>query len=126
MAFVPVLDGLYRIELGGVSAYLITGDEPVLIDAGYERSASAILSGLVELGIAPRAVKHILLTHSHADHAGGLVAVQVATGAKVINHAEDAAMLAGAKPKLPMRAAPGLRNRTLFNMFIKSLSLIQF
>ena len=120
MAFVPVLDGLYRIELGGVSAYLITGEEPVLIDAGYQRSAPAILAGLVELGISPQSVKHILLTHSHADHAGGLVAVQAATGAKVINHAEDAAMLGGARPKRPMRPAPGLRNRILFNLFIKS------
>lgn len=36
---------------------------------------------------------HILLTHGHFDHIGGVAALQEAYGAQVCIHAEDAAML---------------------------------
>jgi glyoxylase-like metal-dependent hydrolase (beta-lactamase superfamily II) len=51
-------------------------------------------------------ISHILLTHAHFDHVGGLEALKAATGAPIYLHPEAVAMLAGA----PMSAAMfGLR-----------------
>ncbi len=56
------------------SAYAVfvvkKGDDIVLIDTGMGRK---MLPRLQTIGIAPKDVKHILLTHSHGDHVGGLV-----------------------------------------------------
>ena len=46
------------------------GTDTVLIDTGIGRQS---LERLQTIGIKPEDVKHILLTHSHGDHVGGLV-----------------------------------------------------
>ncbi len=53
------------------SVYLITGDEPAIVDTGTGRNYQTILDGLAALGIAPEELSAILLTHVHLDHAGG-------------------------------------------------------
>lgn len=45
-------------------------------------------------------LQYILLTHGHFDHIGGVAAVKVATGAKVVISAEDAPMLTSSRKSL--------------------------
>jgi glyoxylase-like metal-dependent hydrolase (beta-lactamase superfamily II) len=61
-----------------VNAYLVnTGDRLVLIDAGTGRFLGAELgllpAALQAAGYAPDQVDHVILTHVHADHSGGLI-----------------------------------------------------
>ncbi|HEY3269223.1 MAG TPA: MBL fold metallo-hydrolase [Armatimonadota bacterium] len=53
------------------------GDEVVLIDAGFGAWASTptgrLAESLAAVGVAPDDVTVLLLTHGHADHAGGAV-----------------------------------------------------
>lgn len=52
--------------------YLIhDGDEAVIIDAGAGVDISPILSEIDLSGVPRAAVQRLLLTHAHADHAGG-------------------------------------------------------
>lgn len=75
-----------------VYCYLVGGDTPALIDAGYSAHvASVIQPGLAHLGLSLEAVSTVLLTHGHPDHAGGASAIRKASGAYVRLHAEDAA-----------------------------------
>ena len=72
-------DGLYRIRIPFedlfTTVYLAVFPEgTAIIDAAtYPRDVSDyVLPALKELGIARAAVRYLLLTHSHGDHAGGL------------------------------------------------------
>jgi glyoxylase-like metal-dependent hydrolase (beta-lactamase superfamily II) len=54
------------------AAYLLDGDEPLLVDAGVpgESGWETLTSGLAERGLDPEAVEHVLVTHPHTDHDG--------------------------------------------------------
>jgi hydroxyacylglutathione hydrolase len=55
--------------------YLIdTGDGYACVDAGAGRSIETILAEVRRDGIAPERIGWVLLTHGHADHAGGAAA----------------------------------------------------
>src|SRR5262245_24569834 len=54
------------------------GDEVALIDAGGGRSTEAILANLRADGLDPARVRHLLLTHAHADHAAGAAGLREA------------------------------------------------
>src|SRR6476469_6005554 len=86
-----VVPGLFRIDLGPVNAFLLdTGGGPVLVDSGFPGDEIPILGALAELAIAPGDVEAIVLTHAHADSAGGAAALRELTGAPVLIHAAEA------------------------------------
>jgi glyoxylase-like metal-dependent hydrolase (beta-lactamase superfamily II) len=119
MALKPLAPGAYMIPLGFVNAYLLAGrDGLVLIDTGTPGSAGKVLAAVAELGQAPSAIRHILVTHCHADHAGSLAALKQATGAPAYMHPLDAAMVRQGRPMRPMRPAPGLLRALIFRLFI--------
>ena len=82
----PILPSVYAIDLGYVYSYLVdTGPELVLIDAGLMGNEKKILGGLSSIGRKVSDIKHILVTHHHSDHSGGM-RPYVAVGAKVVLH----------------------------------------
>jgi glyoxylase-like metal-dependent hydrolase (beta-lactamase superfamily II) len=72
--------------------YVVRKDEYcVLIDAGSgtEHSHQHLLDGLQKAGIEPFGLTHILLTHAHIDHYGGLSRLHPITPAKIGVHELD-------------------------------------
>lgn len=59
---------------GHAAAYLVEGDETVLVDAGTpgDEARTELTEGLAASGHAPDDVDHVLLTHAHRDHIGQL------------------------------------------------------
>jgi glyoxylase-like metal-dependent hydrolase (beta-lactamase superfamily II) len=57
------------------AAYLLHADEPTLVETGPGTSVEPVARALDALGIAPDALAHIVLTHIHLDHAGGVGAL---------------------------------------------------
>ena len=55
---------------GAVSAYLVKGPKPALIDCGYASTYENVLSGIAELGVMPTDIRYLVPTHVHLDHAG--------------------------------------------------------
>ncbi len=54
------------------SAYLVHAREPALVETGPTTSAEAVTAGLAALGMGPEDLAHIVVTHIHLDHAGGV------------------------------------------------------
>lgn len=91
---VRLFGNTWFVGTNGLSAILITSPAGhVLIDGGLPESAPLILAHLTTLGFRPRDVKLILNSHDHYDHAGGLSALQRATGAVVAASPRSAPVL---------------------------------
>lgn len=75
-----------------VGAYVMAGkDEIALIDPGPETTLESLLASLQETEIVPEKVTHILLTHIHLDHAGGVgTLLHSMPNAKVLVHSKGA------------------------------------
>jgi hydroxyacylglutathione hydrolase len=71
--------------------YLIDGgDELALIDAGFGPGTEEILSLVRADGFDPERISTIVVTHYHADHAGGAAPLKRATGARLAAGVEAA------------------------------------
>lgn len=67
--------------------YLINGDsELAVIDAGSGFDTAALLDNIRAEGLDPDLLSHVLLTHSHWDHARGAAALQDTLGARIAVH----------------------------------------
>lgn len=98
MPTVPIVN---PIPLGIVNAFLIQGEQAILVDTGRPGSADRILHALKEQGLAPHDLSLILLTHGHSDHVGSSDQLREQTGASVAIHAHDANILrTGQNPTL--------------------------
>lgn len=84
----------YYVGTRGLSAILITGGEGhVLIDGGLPDSAPLIIESIRSLGFDVEDIELILNSHAHFDHAGGIAALQRASGARVAAVAASAVVL---------------------------------
>jgi len=90
-----IAGNLYYVGNAGVTSFLLTGpDGHVLIDGGYPESASAVMAGITKLGFDIADVRILLNSHAHSDHAGGLRALQEASGAELWVSEGDAEVMA--------------------------------
>jgi len=54
------------------AAYLLAAREPAIVETGPTPSVEPVGAGLERLGIGPRDLAHVVLTHIHLDHGGGV------------------------------------------------------
>ena len=70
-----------------VHAYLVDdGAGLTLIDTLYGADARLVLDELNRIGRSATDIKHIILTHAHRAHLGGLAALKTLCGAPVFCH----------------------------------------
>lgn len=75
----------------GLGSVLITSDKGhILLDGGLPQSAAEIDAHIRKLGFRTEDVKLIVNSHAHYDHAGGIAALQRASGATVAASAKGA------------------------------------
>ena len=103
MAAVQIAEGVWRVPTAPydlINSYLLADDDGslTLVDAGMKRAHRTVLAALDQIGKRPEDVQRILLTHAHADHAGGLRKTRDATGADVLSHEREAVYLREGRP----------------------------
>lgn len=100
---VVLASGVVRIPTLGdfINSFAFTDVDGsvTLVDCGLKRAPARIVAGLAYIGKRPRDVTRIILTHAHADHAGGASAMLGATGVTGIDaHEADADYLRQGSP----------------------------
>ena len=103
MTAVEIASGVWRIPTAPydfVNSYLIADADGslTLVDAGMRGAHKTVLGAIEQVGKRPEDVQRILLTHAHADHAGGLEKTRDATGAAVMSHEREAVYLREGRP----------------------------
>lgn len=86
-----VFDNLYFVGGRVHSAWaLTTTDGIILIDTIYPyNSEELIVGGLQKLGLDPKSIKYVIISHAHGDHIGGAEMLQTRYGARVVMGAPD-------------------------------------
>jgi glyoxylase-like metal-dependent hydrolase (beta-lactamase superfamily II) len=84
-------DNLYHINLQKANIYLFKSKQGlVLIDTSVVESLKMLEPQFNRNGFRLQDISHILITHAHVDHVGGLAEIQTATKAEVWVHEIDA------------------------------------
>ncbi|HMH21490.1 MAG TPA: subclass B3 metallo-beta-lactamase [Puia sp.] len=90
-----IAGNLYYVGTYDLACYLITTPQGhILINTGLAESAPMIRKHVEALGFRFTDIKILLATHAHFDHVGGMAAVKKMSGAKMMIHEKDAAVLA--------------------------------
>jgi metallo-beta-lactamase class B len=86
-----VFDNLYFVGTRIHSAWaLTTNDGIVLIDTLFDYAVEPeIVEGLTTLGLDPRSIKYVLISHAHGDHDQGAALLQSRYRAKIVMGAAD-------------------------------------
>ena len=93
---------VFRFERNFINTYVIQGPSGmILVDSGFEADAEHLVTALRTQGLEPADLKLIVVTHGHADHAGGARVLREAFGTPVWVGADDAAFLAAGQNQTP-------------------------
>lgn len=87
--------GFSMTDSSDCHVYLIDGKaELAMVDTGSGHSIPQILQNIRNEGFDPKRLKHLLLTHAHLDHAGGVARLRAGlAGVRVYMHADCAPYL---------------------------------
>lgn len=119
-----VVPGLHWVDrIWDTKVYILfEADRVVVVDAATPGRASAVWRHLASLGYGAEDVDEIWLTHGDIDHMGSVAALKAGSGAKVVAHQADAALVDGSTHRelgpLPFaRTYQGLFNWTIHHLF---------
>jgi glyoxylase-like metal-dependent hydrolase (beta-lactamase superfamily II) len=70
--------------------YLMNLEELILIDTGAGWSVDSIIGNIKKLGLFPKNISKIILTHCHIDHIGGVPEIKKRFSSKIYIHKLDA------------------------------------
>jgi metallo-beta-lactamase class B len=114
---VQVFDNLYYVGKVFVGVFILkTSDGLVLWDAldYYSELDSILLPGMKKLGLDPKDIKLVIITHGHFDHFGAARLLQERYGATVAASAADWQLMADYKSDgSDRRPAPPVKQRVL-------------
>ena len=110
-----IFDNLYWLGTRQHSSWALrTSEGIIIIDTNFAWATQPeIIDGLTTLGLNPRDIKYVIISHAHGDHDQGAAELQTRYGAKVVMGAPDwestlqrPATAAGGVPKRDIAVGP--------------------
>ncbi len=107
MEAAPGIYSMGQSQGGNVHAFLLDdGNGLTLIDTLFDTDARRILAQVQAIGKTVQDIKHIILTHAHRSHLGGLAKLKELTGAPVYAHEWEADIISGGRKAQPVSILP--------------------
>src|SRR6478735_685880 len=99
-----VFDDLFFLGQTAFSVWgLRTSAGIILVDAIFDYSVEdEVIGGLRKLGIDPKEIRYVIISHAHADHSGGAGVLQK-FGARVVMSAADWDLYEKSNEKIPAK-----------------------
>jgi glyoxylase-like metal-dependent hydrolase (beta-lactamase superfamily II) len=69
---ITITPSFFQLGTPDFPVYLSIGDDGMLIEGGTGATFTIIVNQIKELGVDPKQIKYIALTHTHPDHIGAL------------------------------------------------------
>jgi len=92
---IKITSHFYQLGTKQFPAYLSIGDVGMIIEGGTGATTEIIMKQIEAIGIDPKDIKYIALTHTHADHIGAIPRLKIMwphikliaseKGAKILN-----------------------------------------
>lgn len=73
-------------EVGLSNVFVIRDEKTIMVDTGCYRNKAGMLNELILMGVDPKEIGLIILTHGHMDHCGNIHPLKELTGAPVLAH----------------------------------------
>lgn len=91
-----IVKGVHMLDCApGSHVYLIQGDENILIDTSFPGVGQKMLDEIKSIGVEPKSIRHILLTHHDVDHIGNANFLKDMTGAFLWASSKDIPYIMG-------------------------------
>ena len=107
-----VFDNLYYVGMRGVAAWALTTSQGIILIDTLDNpmeAQTAIEGGLRDMRLDPAQIKHIVITHGHADHFGGAQYLADKYKAELVMSEADWAFLEGSRPQARPDRGPAPR-----------------
>src|SRR5881409_1597716 len=111
-----VFDNLYYVGPGYVTVWLLTTPQGnILFDTAQEPYVDFVINNIRKVGVDPKSIRYIILSHGHLDHFGGAAKIQEASGAHVVAVEQDWKMIeqVGSRPDAKGGPAPRVPKRDM-------------
>jgi glyoxylase-like metal-dependent hydrolase (beta-lactamase superfamily II) len=69
---IAITESFYQLGTPSFPAYLSVGEKAMIIEGGTGATTAIIIDQINELGIDPKRITYLTLTHTHADHIGSI------------------------------------------------------
>jgi glyoxylase-like metal-dependent hydrolase (beta-lactamase superfamily II) len=107
MEIAPGIHSLGQQEGGRVHAFLLDGGNGLtLIDTLFDDDGHRVFEAVSAIGKTPADIKHIILTHAHKSHLGGLAALKKASSATICAHDWEVDIIAGRREATRVSLVP--------------------
>ena len=111
-----VAPGIYSLgngQGGRVRAYLLDDGQGItVVDSLMAADARLVLAELARIGRAPADIKHLIQTHAHRSHLGGLARLKELSGAPIYAHEWEADIISADRVAQPVSSRPYRPYRT--------------
>jgi glyoxylase-like metal-dependent hydrolase (beta-lactamase superfamily II) len=107
MEVAPGIYSLGQKQGANVHAFLLDDGQGVtVVDTLYDGDARLILDELDRIGRSPLDIKHLVMTHAHRSHLGGLARLKELSGAPIYAHEWEADIIAADRVAQPVSRRP--------------------